>query len=101
VSGNPKVACAFFALLLFGLVTPFFISAPKKRGRPRSDYDADVITFDDDGADAPSPNWRDRTYGNVPLSQQEAQRAASPRAAPAPRTFGNVPLSQQKKAHAD
>ena len=46
-----------------------------------------------------------RAYGNVPLSQQQAQResadssrrsSASPLGSAASRTFGNVPLSQQK-----
>ena len=39
----------------------------------------------------------DRTYGNVPLSQQQSRRGRRAGSTPSPdRTYGNVPLSQQK-----
>ena len=59
--------------------------------------------FDDD--DTSSPSFGSRTFGNVPLSQQQTRSVAAAATSgkagvPKARTFDNVPLSQQKP-HAD
>lgn len=53
----------------------------------------ELETADDD--DTSSANFGSRTYGNVPLSQQQ-QEGLAKSASTAPRSFGNVPLSKQK-----
>ena len=100
-SNNRKVSAAVGLLFLVGILAPFFISPKKKRKKPYGGHEADDISFEDD--DTSSPSFGSRTFGNVPLSQQEAQRTkatATASGSAAPRTYGNVPLSQQKK-HAD
>ena len=97
---NWKLLSAVSVLFVLALVLKCVLPPPKLR------HGADA-SFDDD--DTSSANFGSRSYGNVPLSQQQKQRDVAMAAAGSgsgsggspSRTFGNVPLSQQQKQHAE
>ena len=62
---------------------------------------SDTTTRGGDDDDTSSPTFGARTYGNVPLSQQQVRSAGAGAAAAPGRTFGNVPLSKQKPHKVD